>query len=206
MNWLYKKGKPWNPLSEIDELVPISAGAELGFVADHEQAEARPREAHVHSTDVRDEAHAVRAARAHCRVEDQVHLLALERVHGEHVQTADQLVGMLRNARFELRVRGKGEEVPGTFAPCRESKSRPTSRSRKGRDSKRCCRGLERSGLRIRCCRIWKKHPSSRIRSNRTDYKTRQASVEKRIKSYVKIVRLVELVAIPPPRHVLSVH
>ena len=102
LNWLSGKGKPWNPLSEIDELVPVGAGAELGLVADDEEPEARPREADVHSTDVRDEAHAVGAARADRRVEDQVHFLSLEGVHGEHVQTTDLLVGMLRDARFEL--------------------------------------------------------------------------------------------------------
>lgn len=107
MNWLSGKGKPWNLLSEVDELVPVGAGAELGLVAHDEEAEARPREADVHSTDVRDEAHAVGAARAHRRVEHEVHFLALEGVHGEHVQTANLLVGMLRDARFELGCEGK---------------------------------------------------------------------------------------------------
>lgn len=52
-------------LRKVDELVPVFAGPQLRLISNHEQAESRTREAHVHATNVRNKANAVGGSCSH---------------------------------------------------------------------------------------------------------------------------------------------
>lgn len=52
-------------LRKVDELIPVFAGTQLRLISDHEQAESRARETHVHATNVRNEANAVGGSCSH---------------------------------------------------------------------------------------------------------------------------------------------
>ena len=92
-----------HPPRELDELVPVLARPQLHLVSHHEESEARSRETHVHSPNVRHEPDAIGRSRPHCRVEDEVHLSSLKRVHGEDLQSLNDRVGMAGDGRLKLR-------------------------------------------------------------------------------------------------------